>query len=549
MKTDEILRLIADKDFLDKIYRFSYHRCSTSFEAEDLCSEIILTAISSIRQQSEITDFYAFVWTIARRVYADFCEKRNRNCHTVSIENCEMPLVSKENEIERLIEETVMTEQLKKIFHEIAFLSKAYRDVMVMYYIDERNIKDIADTLCISETAVKQRLFSARNTIRKEVTFMNNRNLSLKPVRLNFIGTGNPCNNDPRGKAERTLSQNLIYLCKDKPKTAKELSEELCVPMPYIEEELEIQCHGENGSYGMLRRLDNGKYVTNVLLVDYSEYDAANQIYEKHLPEFCSILKDALARNQDKILSFPYLSPQKDIRFIMWSLISQIIWDFQRQINTMISETYFSDVLPVKRNFSCVAIAFTEADKPDFAFYGCDGITAMSHGGYKSVFVSNIYGARIDKHFSCGHDIANDAQLLITIKSIGGLSVKELSEAEKEVTAQAIGCGYLQKSGEILEPKIIVIDRAHEEDFYHLASVFNQNENMQGIIASIAEETAAFIRKHVPEYLLNEYQNYNTLIAGERILSRAIEECITEDILTVPESSIGAEGMLMFIEK
>ena len=116
---------------------------------------------------------------------------------------------------------------------------------------------------------------------------MNDRNLSLKPIRLAISGTGNPCGNDPRSKSERTFSQNLIYLCKDKPRTAKELSEELCVPMPYIEEELDIQCRGENGSYGMLRKLENGKYVANILLVDYEEYDEANKIYERHLPEFC----------------------------------------------------------------------------------------------------------------------------------------------------------------------------------------------------------------------------------------------------------------------
>ena len=42
MKTNETLKLLDDKDLLDKIYHFSYHRCNTSFEAEDLCSDIIL---------------------------------------------------------------------------------------------------------------------------------------------------------------------------------------------------------------------------------------------------------------------------------------------------------------------------------------------------------------------------------------------------------------------------------------------------------------------------------------------------------------------------
>ena len=54
---------------------------------------------------------------------------------------------------------------------------------------------------------------------------MNERKLTLKPISLTFIGTGNPVGNDPRNKAERILSQNIVYACKDKAKTAKELSE------------------------------------------------------------------------------------------------------------------------------------------------------------------------------------------------------------------------------------------------------------------------------------------------------------------------------------
>ena len=71
MKTNETLTILADQNFLDKIYQFSYHRCNTSFEAEDLCSDIILAVLSAIQKQESIENFYAFVWTIARRVYAD----------------------------------------------------------------------------------------------------------------------------------------------------------------------------------------------------------------------------------------------------------------------------------------------------------------------------------------------------------------------------------------------------------------------------------------------------------------------------------------------
>lgn len=547
MKTKEILKLLDDKNFLDKIYNFSYHRCNTSFEAEDLCSDIILTVISAIHKQEHIENFNAFVWTIARRVYADYCKDRNAERQVFSIENSNLILTSKENEIEKFIEEATNQEQISRIFKEIAFLSKAYREVMVMFYIDELKVKDIAVRLNINETTVKQRLFSARNSVRKEVETMSERTYVLKPIKLAISGTGNPCGNDPRSKTERMFSQNLIYLCKDKPKSAKELSEELCVPMPYIEEELEIQCHGENGKYGMLRKLENGKYAVNIHLVDYDEYDQANKIYEKHLPEFCEVIKNTLKQNKEKILSFPYLSEQKDLRFIMWSLISRTVWDFEERINKVLAEKYFSDIVPVNRTFSCVAVAYTDEQYPEFDFYGCDGTNAKSVGSYQSVFVSNIYGSRIDKHFHCGHNLSNDPKLLMVLRAIGGIEIDKLSENEKEIAAKALECGYLRKKGNIIEPKIIVIDGKNEMDFYNLSYDFNND--MGTAIEQIAKELSVFMKTHIPEHLMNEYQIYTILIAGTRVLGKVIEECIKEEILSEPQNRLGAEGVFMAVKK
>lgn len=547
MKTDETLKLLDDKDFLDKIYHFSYHRCNTSFEAEDLCSDIILAVISAIHKQENIENFYAFVWTVARRVYANYCEKRNAERQVFSIENSDLTLASKENEIDEFIEKDAEQEQLSRIFKEIAFLSKAYREVMVMFYIDELKVKDIAARLNINENTVKQRLFSARNSVRKEVKTMNERTYVIKPVKLDIIGTGSPYGNDPRSKTERMFSQNLIYLCKDKPKSAKELSDELCVPMPYIEEELEIQCRGENGKYGMLRKLNNGKYAVNIHLVDYAEYDQANKIYEKHLAEFCSNIKKTLVQNKEKILSFPYLSEQNDLRFIMWSLISRTVWNFKKRINKVIEEKYFSDITPLKREFSCTAVAYTDEQNPYNDSYGCDGFDAYSVGGYKSVSVANIYGKHIDKHFSCAHNISNDQKLIMALRSIGGISIDDLSEDEKEIAAKAIECGYLRKRGNIIEPKIIVIDKKNETGFYNLS--FDFNNDMGAIIEKIAAELSAFMRTHIPEHLMNEYQLYTMLIAGKRIWAKVIDACINEGLLSEPENRVGAEGMLMIVEK
>lgn len=546
MKTNEILQLIGEQVFLDKVYQYAYRRCNTSHEAEDLCSDIILAVISAVHKQEHIDNFYAFVWTIARRVYADFSEKRSRAQQTVSIENEGLSLPAKANEIDQFIEETAQREELRRIFREIAFLSKAYREVMVLYYLDEMKVADIAARLGISETTVKQRLFSARNTVRKEVETMSERKLSLKPMTLGFIGTGSPPDNDPVEKAERLLSQNLVYACKDKAKTAKELSEELCVPMVFIEDELTIQVKGKNGSYGLLRK-EGDKYIANVLVVDEDEFNEANGIYNKYADALCARLKKYLNENRDRFLDFPYLSEQTDLRFILWTLISESVWFTRGKVADILESKYFQNVKQPDRPFTVVAVANDGVASEDEEFYGCDGNATYDLCGYPYVFISSIYGKRVDACYYCGQRIAEDAKLRLLLKSIGGLSVVDLSEEQKEVAAKAIECGFLRKVGDVLEPRIVAIEKKDWDAFGKLLQGYY--DSLDDICQQMAEEIHEYIVSHIQKHLMGEWKFYNQLIVGSHVIYALVEKCIAEDMLTVPENRLGPEGVLLVVEK
>ena len=462
------------------------------------------------------------------------------------MENGDYAIAAKENEIDSFIEETAEQEQIRKIFAEISFLSKAYREVMVLYYLDEMKVKDISKKLNISETTVKQRLFFARNTVRKEVEIMNERNLSLKPVSLAFIGTGNPSGNDPRTKAERILSQNLVYACKDKAKSAKELSDELCVPMPYIEDELEIQLKGENGSYGLLRKMGD-KYISNVIIVENSEFNEAGKIYTKHLDELCEKLKNHLQSHREEFLNFSYLSRQTDLRFILWTLISESVWHLKERVDEILETEYFKEVKQPQRKFTTVGVAIPYGASYSARFYGCDGNETHDFCGYSYVFIRNIYGKRIDRHYYCGQTITNDEKLRLTLKAIGGMDINTLDETQREIAAKAIECGFLRKNGEILEPRIVAIEQKDWENFRNLLCEYY--DSIEDIAKEIAEEMYAYMLSHIQKHLLNEYKSYNLLVSGINLLSDLIEKCIAEDLLTEPKQKIGPEGVLLVVER
>lgn len=549
MGYEDVIKQFDSTEFLDKLYGFAYKRCNDSHTAEDLCSEIIVKVLCSARKNPDIEYINAYIWSVAHKTYADFCEKRRIDSERlIADEFSEDVMNVQTNPIDEYLKNEEENCQLQDVLRKITFLSKIYRDVMVLYYIDGLKTAEIAKRLGISETAVKQRLFSARNQIKEEAEIMQ-ANTTLKPIDIAFIGTGNPVGNDPRGKAERVLSKNLVYLCRNQALSAKEIAKNLDVPLPYIEDEIEIQLKGENGNYGLLRKVGKDKYIANILILDIPELEAGTNAYTKHLKEFCGGLKAVLDTDAEKIMSFPYLSPQNDIRFVLWTLISKAVWKLDGAVCDILKQKYFKDIELVKRDFSTFGCAIKGGETLDIGFYGCDGfrdvIREYDVYGYSSIFVSNVYGERLDKHFSCGHHVLTDSLLLITVRAIGGLLVDTLTEDEKETAAKAIECGYLRKDGDVLYPKIVVFSGKKEWDFYGLLSGFDKT--VDALAEKIAIELSGLIRRYVPKHLMNEYTMFS-MGASIRILHDVIEACIAEDLLTTPPSRLCGEGVMMMVE-
>ncbi|MCL2517997.1 MAG: RNA polymerase sigma factor [Oscillospiraceae bacterium] len=537
----EVLKLLEDKDFLDSLYGFAYKRTNNSYEAEDLCSDIILRVLSSAQKNSDIKNHHAFVWTIARRVYADFSEKRKRSS---------MVLYSDEvvniqtDQIDEYIEEETDKNYLQRIMHEIGFLSKIYRDVCVMYYLDEMKISEIAKRLDINESAVKKRLYSARETIKERVENMDTNNLTLKPINISYLGTGNPVGNDPREVAYRSFSKNLVYLCKNTERTAKELSELLGVPMPFVEEEVNIQLHGQNGYYGLLRKTESGKYISNFIIVDWDDYTQVNEMYKKNTDIIAQKFDTYLKNNEQKILGMPFLNKQTDVRFIAWSLISRVNHWFTENIQIRVKEKYFSEITPTKRDFFTFGIASNENQNVDIGFYGWDGIYGHNICGYKTVELANIYGRRISAHFHCGHDISQDKQLLLTIKAINGLSMDSLPDDEKETAAKAIESGYIYKEDDILYTKILVTE---SEQLYRdiMNDFIGETDEL---IETVADEIYKYVKKFVPKHLMDEYKLFVQMTSCG-LLDALIEKCIELGTLVPPEKTPSAEGVMLTVTK
>ena len=532
MKKQELLKTI-DSELLEKLYAFCYSRSSDSYEAQDLCSDIVFALVKASKREGEISDVYAFIWRIARNIYADFCEKRRRHADTFCDDGEEiLPFIASEED-----EEEEKEQALVSVYRRIAFLTKAYREVMIAFYLDGLSAAEIAEKQGISENAVRQRLFSARKKIKSEVEEMTEtytKPVALEKIYYQRIGTGSPACGNPWKVCNRQFSNHIVWLCRKKPMTAAEITEELNVPTLYVEEELEILRKGENGKYGLLRKLENGRYAINIVLWSKEEMARANKLYTSRLSKIGDTIVKFIEDNREEYLSLPYLNKKVDMNLIIWQQVFDMATVFSDKVDAILKEKYFAEYKKPDRPYS--SFGYVAGD----SYYGCgwDGASADDILGYDYVHFDNIYISRIKKHFHCGVNIHADKEMRLAIRAIHGLPVSELSEAEKEHAAKAIECGYLYRDGDTLYTKILV---SNADD-----SVFSVTAKLaKGYFDADAEETArevaALIREIVPEYLLGEWKFANSL-ASMPIIDALVEVLIEKGILTPPENGIGAEG-------
>ena len=541
MKKQDLLNYFDDT-LLDKLFGFCYARTNDSHEAEELCSDIIFALVKASKSEGEIESVYPFIWKVARNVYADF--SNNRRKHTEKVYEGD----SEEFLLKLADDDTadVTEELLHTVYKRIAFLTKAYREVMILFYIDGLSTAEIAKLQNTSEGAVRQRLFSAREKIKNEVKEMAdtyNRPVALDKIDFVIWGTGDPSWGDPRNAHTRMFSNHIIWLSHKKPMSASEIAEELNVPTLYVEEELEILTKGANGEYGFLRRLENGKYAINFVLLDADVFEKANSIYTEQLPKICETILNYIEDKKAEYLAFPYLNKRIDMNLILWQQISSIADSFATCVKDSLQKNHFSDIAVTERQFSI----FGYVDNGKYYGNGWDGIGARNICGFSDVRFDNIYITRIQKHFDCGHNISTDPLLQLALRAIDGLDISSLSDDEKEHAAKAVECGYLYRDGDMLYTKILACALSDRSKLFDISNSL-QNGYFDEDAKMVAEKIASLIKKSVPNYLLGEWRLANSL-ACMPVLDAVVECLIEKGVLTPPENGIGAEGCWMSVEK
>ena len=541
MKKSELLTLL-DEELMEKLFGFCYVRTNDSYAARDLCSDIVWALVKTAGVQEDVEEPYAFIWRVARNVYADYSMKKRRHRERFYQGDADDVFAG-------IADEEIQDDDmqlLEAVYRCIAFLTRAYREVMILYYLDGCSTAQIAKLQHTSETAVRQRLFSARQKVKSEVENMiktKNRPVVLDKIDYRILGNGEPDWGDPSGFCKRQLSRHIVWLCRKKNMSTAAVAEQLHVPTVYVEEELEILAKGANGQYGLLRRLDNGRYTTNFVLLDKDEMAQVRAVYEEQLMQICDVIEAFVRENREEYLAFPYINRKPEWNLILWQQLRPLTDAFPDSVKDELRARYFAGIEESARPYSVFGFVYDGKD------YGCgwNSMSASNICGYSKVFFSNIAIKRIKAHLYWGGDMANDLTFQMGLRAIDGLAVNTLSESEREHAARAIECGYLYREDNMLYTKFLVSEMKDIERLFDITKRL-QHGYFDEAVRKTAEKMARLIEKILPEHLLGDWRFVNDL-ASLPMIDAIVEELIARGVLVPPEDGIGAEGCWASVEK
>ena len=247
-------QLITDN--MKSIFGFALTRLGNAAEAEYLASDILYEIIRSAKNLKDETRFYGFMWRIAENVYADYLRKKSKRAsHMAELDE------NIADESEPALAEIIQKEEVNLLRRELSLLSKQYREATVLYYVENLSCSEVASRLQISTEMVKYYLFRARKIIREGMSMerlFGEKSYHPNGFEIDFWGTKAGDDREYQDFQRRKIKGNILLSAYYSPVTLQEISIELGVSLPYLEDEVKLLMDRQ------YLICNNGKYLTNI---------------------------------------------------------------------------------------------------------------------------------------------------------------------------------------------------------------------------------------------------------------------------------------------
>lgn len=158
--------------YADKIYRFVYFKVGNSEEAQDLTSAAFLKAWNYVLENKirDHNSLKSLLYTIARHAVIDHYRKSNFSEPLDRIENFNNKEGSGKREIadqkQNIARQMEISSDIETVRRKILELKDEYREVIILRFINELSIREIAEVLDKSKGNVRVLLHRALKSLK-----------------------------------------------------------------------------------------------------------------------------------------------------------------------------------------------------------------------------------------------------------------------------------------------------------------------------------------------------------------------------------------------
>ncbi|MBR3755459.1 MAG: sigma-70 family RNA polymerase sigma factor [Clostridia bacterium] len=466
-------------------------RTSNRFEAEDLAQEIILEIYKSAHNIRNPEAFYGFMWSVAGNVYKQWCKKKAKN------KECE--LTDNLIDSEELFEDNSEVGLLRR---ELSLLCEKYRKAVVMYYVENKSCSQISEHLSISESMVKYLLFKSRQILKEGMSMERNYGQqSYNPKELSVLYWGNG-KNTYNSLYENKISQNILFACYNDKLTAEEISLELGIALPYIEDVLKelVECEALG--------LDGRRYYTDMVIFTA---DCAVEVANK-TREFRKNISDTLS----EVITNTKLSNSEAWLTVCCILYKAIFENLQSKVNIELPENKFGE--------SCIVWAVekpTDSMRNKGFEFGVSN-TESSSGDRVQFFDFTVNGEMVHHSFYSSKAFTN----VFTDIAKGKTDFE--NEYEKVVVAELVKKGYVLNDNGKLTVNVPVFTKEEFERFE--SRLDGAVEAVEKNARSIMKEAEKIIRNYIPVHLKKQ--------AYQMAYFRIFEDAVSVPVGTLAENKV-----------
>tara|TARA_B100001964_G_C13967511_1_gene480415 strand:+ start:47 stop:586 length:540 start_codon:yes stop_codon:yes gene_type:complete len=149
--------------YVKKVYSFILFKVSDKEIAQDLTQDVFLRTWQHIVDKKELKSFQAFIFSVSRNIVIDHYRQSKKQ--TIDIDN--IPEIEDKNvNINESLDKSI---DLSKLLNNIYTLKSEYQEVLLLYYVQDLSISDIAEILQKKKNNVRVIIHRAINKLKEKM--------------------------------------------------------------------------------------------------------------------------------------------------------------------------------------------------------------------------------------------------------------------------------------------------------------------------------------------------------------------------------------------